>query len=182
MGVVESAFQLEQEFVLSFCLEVAAGQVARGDWMVAAVEELRMFGIDGDGSGGCCGCACFGVEEFDVAAATLDFEQVVELGLEALEAAAEVIFVAVQIDEGFGLAEAVEGDGFEVEGVESVEEFGEDFVGFGFEKHPFDVEGDEAGFVGGDALEAPGEIDVFFDSGGLFRGCGGEAGEGGVEE
>ena len=50
------------------------------------------------------------------------------------------------------MAETVEGNGFEVEGVEPVEEFGEDFVSFGFDSHAFDVEGDEAGLVGGDAL------------------------------
>ena len=94
-GRCRKRFQLEREFVLLFCLEVAAGQVARGDWMVAAVEELRMIGIDGDGSRSGGGGSGFGMEEFDVAAATLDFEQVVELGLESLEAAAEVIFVAV---------------------------------------------------------------------------------------
>ena len=35
------------------------------------------------------------MKEFDLAAATLDFEQLVELGLETFEAAAEVVFVAV---------------------------------------------------------------------------------------
>ena len=112
-----------------------------------------------------------------LATAALDFEELVELGLEACETACEVVFLAVEIGECLGLAEAFEGDGFEGDGVEPFEKFGEELVGFGFEAHAFDLEGDEAGFVDRDAVESPGEVAIFVDGSVLFRGFGGVAGE-----
>ena len=49
------------------------------------------------------------------------------------------------------------------------EEFGEGFVGFAFEPHPLQFDGDELGFVDGNPLQSPGEIGEFGDVADVFE-------------
>ena len=98
----------------------------------------------------------------------LGFDEAVEVWLERGEAAGEAGFLAVEVGEGVRLHEALKGEDFEGEFVETGEQVCDGRVC----AHAVEFKGDEFGFVRGDAAETPVEVRILGDDGGFGGGLG----------